>query len=82
MRKSTFNFPDFFNGPELMTSAKNIFCQILTNYCHALIQENDMQFTIEELLEMARGIASGMKCLSEMGFVHRVSHYQPHSLNI
>ena len=41
-----------------------------------------MQFTIEELLEMARGIASGMKCLSEMGFVHRVSHSQSHLINI
>ena len=37
------------------------------------MQENDMQFVVEELLEMARGVASGMKCLSEMGFVHRVS---------
>ncbi|XP_057303646.1 ephrin type-B receptor 1-B-like [Hydractinia symbiolongicarpus] len=35
------------------------------------LQENDMQFEIPELLEMARGIASGMKYLSELGFIHR-----------
>ena len=31
-----------------------------------------MQFTSVELLEMGRGVASGMKYLSEMGFIHRV----------
>lgn len=34
-----------------------------------------MQFEIPELLEMARGIASGMKYLSELGFIHRVSFF-------
>jgi len=31
-----------------------------------------MQFTVVELLQMARGVASGMKYLSELGFIHRV----------
>ena len=31
-----------------------------------------MQFTILQLLGMARGVSSGMKYLSEMGFIHRV----------
>uniref|UniRef100_T2MEM7 receptor protein-tyrosine kinase n=1 Tax=Hydra vulgaris TaxID=6087 RepID=T2MEM7_HYDVU len=35
------------------------------------LQKNDMQFSILQLLGMARGVASGMKCLSEMGFIHR-----------
>eukprot|EP00111_Clytia_hemisphaerica_P008286 TCONS_00024179-protein len=35
------------------------------------LQNHDMQFTSIELLEMGRGVASGMKYLSEMGFIHR-----------
>ncbi|XP_065655894.1 ephrin type-A receptor 4a isoform X3 [Hydra vulgaris] len=35
------------------------------------LQKNNNQFTILELLGMARGVASGMKYLSEMGFIHR-----------
>ncbi|NP_001296646.1 ephrin type-A receptor 8-like precursor [Hydra vulgaris] len=35
------------------------------------LQENDNQFTTLQLLGMARGVASGMKYLSEMGFIHR-----------
>lgn len=35
------------------------------------LQDNDMQFTVLQLLGMARGVTSGMKYLSEMGFIHR-----------
>ncbi|XP_057304891.1 ephrin type-B receptor 1-B-like [Hydractinia symbiolongicarpus] len=35
------------------------------------LQINDMQFTVLQLLGMARGVASGMKYLSELGFIHR-----------
>ena len=36
------------------------------------LRANDGQFTILQLIGMLRGIAAGMKYLSEMGFIHRV----------
>lgn len=36
-----------------------------------LQQKNDGQFTVIQLVGMLRGIASGMRYLSEMGYVHR-----------
>ena len=33
----------------------------------------DGKLTVQQLLGMARGVSSGMKFLSEMNFVHRVS---------
>lgn len=35
------------------------------------LQTHDMQFTSLQLLGMARGVASGMKYLNELGFIHR-----------
>ena len=34
-------------------------------------QKNDGQFTVIQLVGMLRGIASGMRYLSDMGYVHR-----------
>lgn len=36
------------------------------------MQNNDGKFTILQLVGMLRGIASGMRYLAEIGFVHRV----------
>lgn len=35
------------------------------------LQKNDGQFTVIQLVGMLRGIAAGMKYLSDMGYVHR-----------
>lgn len=49
----------------------------LSNYCRrtnistSFLQKNDGQFTVIQLVGMLRGIAAGMKYLSDMGYVHR-----------
>lgn len=43
----------------------------LTNSSSLSLQKNDGQFTVIQLVGMLRGIAAGMKYLSDMGYVHR-----------
>lgn len=50
---------------------------ILINFF--IFQKNDGQLTVIQLVGMMRGIASGMRYLSEMGYVHRVSVIEDNS---
>lgn len=50
-------------------SPGNYCCR--TNISISFLQKNDGQFTVIQLVGMLRGIAAGMKYLSDMGYVHR-----------
>ena len=50
----------------MTTPAELTFCFPPTR-----LQQNDGQFTVIQLVGMLRGIASGMRYLSDMGYVHR-----------
>jgi len=43
-----------------------------------VVQNNDGKFTVLQQIGMLRGIASGMRYLAEIGFVHRVSLKNDH----
>ena len=60
--------------PSLVPNEKEPEVDVCTwGHCTVCFQNNDSKFTVIQLVGMMRGIASGMRYLAEMGYVHRVS---------
>ncbi|XP_078513798.1 ephrin type-A receptor 3 isoform X1 [Lissotriton helveticus] len=69
-----FDHPNIIRLEGVATKSKPVM--IVTEYMEngsldSFLRKNDAQFTVIQLVGMLRGIASGMKYLSEMGYVHR-----------
>ncbi|KAM9789937.1 ephrin type-A receptor 4-A-like [Neosynchiropus ocellatus] len=69
-----FDHPNIIRLEGVVTRCKPLM--IITEYMEngsldAFLRKHDGQFTVIQLVGMLRGIASGMKYLSDMSFVHR-----------
>uniref|UniRef100_A0A8C5E546 receptor protein-tyrosine kinase n=1 Tax=Gouania willdenowi TaxID=441366 RepID=A0A8C5E546_GOUWI len=69
-----FDHPNIIRLEGVVTRSKPVM--IVTEYMEngsldSFLRKNDAQFTGIQLVGMLRGIASGMKYLSDMGYVHR-----------
>lgn len=69
-----FDHPNIIRLEGVVTKSKPVM--IVTEYMEngsldSFLRKHDAQFTVIQLVGMLRGIASGMKYLSEMGYVHR-----------
>ncbi|KAF3848878.1 hypothetical protein F7725_015375 [Dissostichus mawsoni] len=69
-----FNHPNIIRLEGVVTKSKPVM--IITEYMEngsldTFLKKNDGQFTVIQLVGMLRGIASGMRYLSDMGYVHR-----------
>ncbi|XDV53784.1 hypothetical protein PO909_022206, partial [Leuciscus waleckii] len=69
-----FDHPNIIHLKGVVTKSKPVM--IITEYMEngsldTFLKKNDGQFTVIQLVGMMRGIASGMRYLSEMGYVHR-----------
>ncbi|XP_062906558.1 ephrin type-A receptor 3 isoform X1 [Mobula hypostoma] len=69
-----FDHPNIIHLEGVVTKSKPVM--IVTEYMEngsldSFLRRHDAQFTVIQLVGMLRGIASGMKYLSDMGYVHR-----------
>ncbi|KAE8621771.1 hypothetical protein XENTR_v10004966 [Xenopus tropicalis] len=69
-----FEHPNIIRLEGVVTKSKPVM--IVTEYMEngsldSFLRKNDAQFTVIQLVGMLRGIAAGMKYLSDMGYVHR-----------
>uniref|UniRef100_A0A4W4E044 receptor protein-tyrosine kinase n=1 Tax=Electrophorus electricus TaxID=8005 RepID=A0A4W4E044_ELEEL len=69
-----FDHPNIIHLEGVVTKSKPVM--IITEYMEngsldTFLKRNDGQFTVIQLVGMLRGIASGMRYLSDMGYVHR-----------
>ncbi|KAM9237936.1 ephrin type-A receptor 5 isoform 7-T7 [Dugong dugon] len=69
-----FDHPNIIHLEGVVTKSKPVM--ILTEYMEngsldTFLKKNDGQFTVIQLVGMLRGIAAGMRYLSDMGYVHR-----------
>ncbi|XP_043926103.1 ephrin type-A receptor 4 [Protopterus annectens] len=69
-----FDHPNIIHLEGVVTKCKPVM--IITEYMEngsldAFLRKNDGRFTVIQLVGMLRGIASGMKYLSDMSYVHR-----------
>uniref|UniRef100_A0A8C9TL51 receptor protein-tyrosine kinase n=1 Tax=Scleropages formosus TaxID=113540 RepID=A0A8C9TL51_SCLFO len=69
-----FDHPNIIHLEGVVTKSKPVM--IVTEYMEngsldTFLKKNDGQFTVIQLVGMLRGIASGMRYLSDMGYVHR-----------
>ncbi|KAM6150429.1 ephrin type-A receptor 5 isoform 9-T9 [Erethizon dorsatum] len=69
-----FDHPNIIHLEGVVTKSKPVM--IVTEYMEngsldTFLKKNDGQFTVIQLVGMLRGIAAGMKDLSDMGYVHR-----------
>ncbi|XP_048876735.1 ephrin type-A receptor 5 isoform X4 [Brienomyrus brachyistius] len=69
-----FDHPNIIHLEGVVTKSKPVM--IITEYMEngsldTFLKKNDGQFTVIQLVGMLRGIASGMRYLSDTGFVHR-----------
>ncbi|XP_053511013.1 ephrin type-A receptor 5 isoform X3 [Artibeus jamaicensis] len=69
-----FDHPNIIHLEGVVTKSKPVM--IVTEYMEngsldTFLKKNDGQFTVIQIVGMLRGIAAGMKHLSDMGYVHR-----------
>uniref|UniRef100_A0A8D0CH63 receptor protein-tyrosine kinase n=1 Tax=Scleropages formosus TaxID=113540 RepID=A0A8D0CH63_SCLFO len=69
-----FDHPNIIRLEGVVTRSKPVM--IVTEYMEngsldSFLRKHDAQFTVIQLVGMLRGIASGMRYLSDMGYVHR-----------